>query len=68
MKKYNTTINGITCKACVMLITMELKEYSAIDDIEIDVTSGETSISYDETQIAVEKIISIIKEAWYTPQ
>lgn len=54
------TIQGIHCRACVMLLTMHIEELEGIQDVTIDEKTGITTINFDEKQINQEDITKVI--------
>ena len=65
------SVNGMHCKSCEMLIRDDLMDLG-VSRCEIDVKSGKSAITFDESKISEASIISAIKklgyEVWYLPK
>lgn len=58
-------VTGMTCDGCISKITRALKEVSGVSDIKVSLSSGETTVKFDERMASSEKIKSAIKSAGY---
>ena len=49
MHTLNLTISGITCDACVKLITKRVSRIAGVNSVAIDKSTGKTSINSNTT-------------------
>lgn len=49
MQTLSVTISGITCEACVKLITKRVSRIKGVNDVSIDQATGITTINADTT-------------------
>ena len=54
------------CKSCEMLISDELEDTKAVEDILVSFEKGIVSLKYNQNKISLEKIKDIIKEEGYS--
>jgi copper chaperone CopZ len=61
-----TTINvsGMTCGHCISAVTMELSLLASVTEVEVDLESGQVTISSDSA-LAADQIATAIDEAGY---
>ena len=61
-----TTINvsGMTCGHCVSAVTMELSLLPSVTEVEVDLESGQVTITSD-AELAQSQLIAAIDEAGY---
>ena len=61
-----TTINvaGMTCGHCVSAVTMELSLLTSVTEVEVDLESGQVTVTYDD-ELDQAQIATAIEEAGY---
>ena len=55
MKEINFKLAGLTCEACVKLASKRLKSVPGVLDVNINLASGEASVS-SETDISLDSL------------
>jgi len=63
MNKINFKIKGMSCDACVQLITKELKKQPGVVEAKIDLKSKSGLVMYDKTKIQKKDIFDAIRKA-----
>jgi len=63
MNKINFKIKGMSCNACVQLITKELKEQPGVIEAKVDFDSNSGLVMYDKTKIQKQGIFNVVKKA-----
>lgn len=58
-------VTGMTCGGCVNSLTQALKSVAGVGDIKVLLSTGETSVQYDEKITSPEKLKLIVKNAGY---
>ena len=66
MKEIQLKVSGMHCKSCEMLISDELEDTKAVEDILVSFEKGIVSLKYNQNKISLEKIKDIIKEEGYS--
>lgn len=66
MKKVMLKIDGMHCTSCAMNIDGELEDTQGITNATTNYAKQEAEVTFDESLVNEEKIISIIKEVGYT--
>ena len=54
------------CASCSLRIDGDLEEVQGIKSANTNFAKGESSVEFDESQVSVEKINEVIKNAGYT--
>lgn len=65
MKETNITITGMHCASCAAIINKKLSGLSGIKEANVNFSTEKAFVSYDESIVSQDKIISIIKDAGY---
>lgn len=65
MNKINFKLSGLACSACVKLISNRFNKINGVNDININVLSGETVISCDK-DISLEVFKKALEETPYS--
>jgi len=61
-------VDGLGCPFCAYGLEKKFKEFKGIDDIAIDIETGDFSFSYPaEKNIGLKAILEQVKKAGYTP-
>jgi copper chaperone CopZ len=58
-------IAGMTCESCVKLSTMKLKKLPGVQQVSIDLKTGDTSIT-SETSLSLEQLQQALVDTHYT--
>ena len=58
-------VQGMTCNHCVMRVAKAIKAVPGVQDAKVDLQKAEAIISYDETQVTMEKLSGAVVEAGY---
>ncbi|MDD8017160.1 MAG: cation transporter [Bacteroidota bacterium] len=64
MKKYQLTIEGMSCHHCVMAVEKELKKLSTVNIKEVKI--GSAVVEADESAATKENLTKAVEEAGYT--
>jgi copper chaperone len=59
------TTTGMHCRSCSMMVDMTVGEIDGVADVRTDHVTGETLVTFDDTQTNVEAIITEIRGAGY---
>jgi copper chaperone CopZ len=65
MKTELLIVTGMTCGGCVNSLTRALKAIAGVDDVNVTLATGETSVQYDENLTAPEQLRSAVENAGY---
>ncbi len=65
IKTVSLTIEGITCAACAWLIEHKLKSITGIKTINVNTTTERALVSWDETQLKLSDILTLISQIGY---
>lgn len=57
--------SGMHCSSCAMLIDMTLADVEGVEASKTDHATGETVVTFDDSVVGVEAIISAINGAGY---
>ena len=66
MKKISLSIDGMSCQACATRIEKVLSRKEAINSAEVNFASERANVTFDETQISENNIISYIENAGFS--
>ncbi len=56
---------GMTCQHCVMRVTKELKALEGVNDVAVDLPTGNITVDYDRTKASKEQLDNAVKQAGY---
>jgi copper chaperone len=65
MKIQLLKVTGLTCGGCVQSITRALKAVAAVDQVEVNLTTGETSVHFDETLATSAQLLVAVSKAGF---
>jgi copper chaperone CopZ len=67
MAEVTTTLEttGMHCQSCAMLIEMNVADLPGVSSVRADYVSGDTEVTYDSDQVAVDAIVDEIVKAGY---
>ena len=65
MKTEHLIITGMTCGGCVNSLTRALKSVAGVNDVNVLLSTGETSVQYDENLTSPEQLKSAVENAGY---
>lgn len=68
LKKVELKIDGITCQACVAKIERKLSKTNGVEEVVVNISNNIGNISYNESQIKLSEIMSIIKKLGFEPK
>lgn len=67
MSKKTIKIIGMHCISCAKNIEEVLSELQGVQESSVDFALGKANVVFDQKKISLEKILSAIKDAGYTP-
>jgi len=56
---------GMTCQHCVMRVTKELKALESVNDVTVDLPTGNITVDYDRAKVSKEQLDNAVKQAGY---
>lgn len=59
------TVTGMTCGGCVNSLTRALKAVNGVDAVTVQLSTGNTSVEYDEHLTSAQQIRLAVQEAGY---
>ncbi len=59
-------VSGMHCSSCSMLITMNLTDLEGVQSVSCDHATGRTDVTFDDSKVTTDRIISEIADAGYT--
>ena len=65
MKKTNLQISGMTCASCAATINKFLSKSKGVKEANVNFSTSNATILYDETLISEKKLITIVKNTGY---
>lgn len=65
MAKTTLKVQGMTCNHCVMRVAKALKAVPGVQDAQVDLQKAEADVTYDDAQVAREKLAATVTEAGY---
>jgi copper chaperone CopZ len=65
MKTELIKVTGMTCGGCVNSLTRALKSINGVDAVQVDLSTGDTQVQYDENLTSLEQLRSAVKNAGY---
>ncbi|MDP2154258.1 MAG: heavy-metal-associated domain-containing protein [Methylotenera sp.] len=65
MKTELIKVTGMTCGGCVNSLTRALKSINGVDAVQVDLSTGDTQVQYNENLTSPEQLKSAVKNAGY---
>lgn len=65
MKTVTLKIIGMHCTSCAINIDLDLEELEGVAEVNTNYAKQQTRVTFDLTKIAIEKIITVIKNLGY---
>jgi copper chaperone CopZ len=65
METTRIDINGMTCEGCVASVTRVLKALPGVRDVDVSLSPGRASVSYDPARTGVPALRKAIEDAGY---
>lgn len=65
MQTEHLKVTGMTCGGCVNSLTQALKAVDGVSGVDVLLSTGETSVQYDERLTSPEKLSLAVKNAGY---
>lgn len=65
MKKENFDVAGMTCSACSTRVQKAVAKLAGVQDANVNLLKNSMSVSFDESQLSVNDIISAVDKAGY---
>lgn len=65
MKKENFDVAGMTCSACSTRVQKAVAKLAGVQDANVNLLKNSMSVSFDESQLSVNGIISAVDKAGY---
>jgi copper chaperone CopZ len=66
MKTEFLKVTGMTCGGCVNSLTRALKSINGVDGVQVELSTGDTQVQYDENFTTTDQIRSAVKNAGYS--
>jgi copper chaperone len=64
-KTVTLQVNGMSCNHCVNAIESALKDVGGVDSVRVDLVAGRVTVTYDETNVDLNKLKDAIEEEGY---
>lgn len=64
-KEITIKITGMTCTSCASLIEISLREVSGVKRAEVDYSSAQAHVAFDDEQTDADRLLDAIKESGY---
>jgi copper chaperone CopZ len=58
-------IKGMHCESCASLIKISLDDVSGVKKAEVDYSSAQANVLFDNEQVNPDKLLHVIKESGY---
>ncbi len=58
-------ISGMHCHKCEIAITKALSSIPGVNEVEVDFASGQASVLFDPSRVAVAQLVNAVNEAGY---
>lgn len=65
MKTEHIIVTGMTCGGCVNSLTRALKTLAGVTDVNVLLSTGETTVQYDENLTSPEQLRLAVENAGY---
>ncbi len=65
MKTEHIKVTGMTCGGCVNSLTRALKAVAGVADVSVLLSTGDTSVEYDENLTSPQQIKLAVENAGY---
>ena len=65
MQTEHITVTGMTCGGCVNSLTRALKAVNGVGEVTVELSTGNTSVEYDEHLTSAQQIRQVVEEAGY---
>jgi copper chaperone len=65
MEKLVLKIGGMTCNHCKMKVEKALRTMDGVEDVQVDLTTGQATVSFDSARLRAEDLRAVVSEAGY---
>lgn len=65
MKTEFLKVTGMTCSGCVNSLKRTMKSINGVDGVQVELSTGDTQVQYDENITTPEQLKSAVKNAGY---
>ncbi|MFD1849668.1 copper chaperone CopZ [Oceanobacillus bengalensis] len=65
MQTLTLDVKGMTCGHCKMSVEGALNELEGVSNVEVDLTTGNVTVSYDESKVTLESLRNAIEDQGY---
>lgn len=65
MKTEYLNVTGMTCGGCVSSLTRALKMVAGVSDVQVELSTGKTTVQYDDNLALPEQIKQAVENAGY---
>ncbi len=65
MKTEFLKVTGMTCGGCVNSLTQALKSVNGVDDVQVNLSTGDTQVQYDENVATSGQLRKAVEDAGY---
>jgi len=66
MQKLILKISGMHCSSCSLRIDGDLEEIEGVVTANTNFAKGQTEVQYEESKVATDRLVEVIKKAGYT--
>ena len=67
MKQIELGIDGMTCASCSARVERALNKLPGVIAAGVNLATERASVSYDETELPLERVVEAVREVGYTP-
>lgn len=58
-------IGGMTCNHCKMKVEKALRTMDGVENVQVDLTTGQATVSFDAAKLRAEDLRTVVSEAGY---
>ena len=65
MQTEHLMVTGMTCGGCISKVSGALNAVSGVDDVQVSLADGDTTVRFNERLTSVDQLKSAVKNAGY---
>ncbi|MBT9173219.1 MAG: Copper chaperone CopZ [Syntrophomonadaceae bacterium] len=65
METLTLKIGGMTCNHCKMKVGKALRTMDGVENVQVDINTGQTTVSFDSARLRAEDLRAVVSEAGY---
>lgn len=65
MKTLTLSVGGMTCGGCANSIKKSVGELSGVSSVDVDLSSNQVAVIYDDNQLGQDAIVEAIEDAGF---